>query len=162
MSVWHFLTRDEPLTLLAGVYLTRRVAGSIRKLYKRFRNDKNTLSLDNFKQMLAALKITLYGDTLTEDEIESIFKEIDSNDDGEIDFEEFKHWYLKSNFKLEEDIKGLFQSYKDDIPIEEIGQVLNIIEQRKLNQNEIKTAQQELLSFSTNQKTVNAAQFLQW
>merc|ERR1712087_883119 len=65
------------------------------------------------KAELQAVLQKLGGD-MSEEEVAKCYAELDGNDDGRIDFEEFSLWYLKSENRIETDVQALFNKFDHD------------------------------------------------
>ncbi|KAG0646486.1 Calmodulin [Hyphodiscus hymeniophilus] len=63
----------------------------MKSAFKVFDHDgSGTISLDELRRVM-----TSFGELLSEDELDSMIKEVDKNGDGSIDYEEFVQFMLK-------------------------------------------------------------------
>ena len=52
------------------------------------------------------------GETISHDDAVNVFKEIDTDGNGLISFEEFQSWYLKSAAVMRQDVRRLFKKFR--------------------------------------------------
>jgi len=110
VSLFKMMTADAKLSDIAGIHMVARIKGDVRATFRQVDTDQSGY-ID--KDELAAVLQKL-GGVVNDEEIDKCYKELDENDDGQIDFEEFSKWYLKSENRIEADVQQLFNKFDHD------------------------------------------------
>merc|ERR1712087_680910 len=117
------------------------------------------------KAELQAVLQKLGGD-MSEEEVAKCYAELDGNDDGRIDFEEFSRWYLKSENRIETDVQALFNKFDHDnnghIEIDELENLVAACQggPEKPTAEEVEKARKILDSNDDGQ--ISKAEFMAW
>merc|ERR1712113_53772 len=104
------MTADANIAEIAGIHMVARIKDDVRATFRQVDTDQSGF-ID--KEELAAVLQKL-GGAVNDEEVDKCYNELDENDDGKIDFEEFSKWYLKSENRIESDIQQLFNKFDHD------------------------------------------------
>ena len=90
--------------------MVARIKGDVKATFRQVDTDQSGY-ID--KEELRAVLQKLGGE-VTEEEVDKCYGQLDENDDGKIDFDEFSKWYLKSENRIESDVVALFNKFDRD------------------------------------------------
>ena len=100
------------------------IIGDVKETFSRVDTDGSGF-ID--KEELAAVLQKL-GGKVTDEEVDKCYTELDTNSDGQIDYAEFKDWYLRSENRIEADVMQIFNRYdRDDNGKIEIDELKNLM-----------------------------------
>mmetsp|Transcript_9459 Transcript_9459/g.19219 ORF Transcript_9459/g.19219 Transcript_9459/m.19219 type:complete len:644 (-) Transcript_9459:95-2026(-) len=103
--------KSDTLANTAGTSVVTQIAGNVEETFKKIdTNNSGTIEIGELGDLLSEVA----GDKVSPDEISIVMKEIDEDNSGEISFPEFTAWYLKSEKRLEKDIKDAFHHFDVD------------------------------------------------
>jgi len=162
VSLFKMMTADANISEIAGIHMVARIRGDVKATFRQVDTD-NSGFID--KAELRAVLQKLGGD-VSEEEVEKCYAELDENDDGQIDFEEFSRWYLKSENRIESDVESLFNKFDHDnnghIEIDELENLVAACQggPEKPTAEEVEKARKILDSNDDGQ--ISKAEFMAW
>ena len=118
-GILQLLTSKGSITDTAGVHIVSRIKGDVDTTFDELDKDKSGY-ID--KGELAALLKGLGTDSSTIDDpklLDKVYTELDINHDMKIDKHEFMIWYTKSETRIENDMKGIF----DELDLNKSGTI---------------------------------------
>ena len=84
-----------------------RMKGDVKATFKQVDADQSGfIDKDELRNVLQKL-----GGNVTEDEVDACYAELDENEDGKIDYNEFSGWYMRSETKIKKDVTALFKRF---------------------------------------------------
>ena len=104
--------------------MVARIKGDVRATFRQVDADQSGyIDKEELRAVLQKL-----GGQVNDEEVDKCYKELDENDDGKIDFEEFSKWYLKSENRIESDVQQLFNRFdRDGNGFIEIDELENLV-----------------------------------
>ncbi|MCP5019026.1 MAG: EF-hand domain-containing protein, partial [Ketobacter sp.] len=100
-SLYDFLTKDSSVKDLMGIHIVSRMKGEAKDTFDSLDIDGNGyIDREELKAVLYKL-----GEIVTDSDVTLCFDEIDSDQNGQITFQEFEHWYLASKLRMTTDVK---------------------------------------------------------
>ena len=121
--------------------------GDVKATFNSIAGDSKKMSKSQLGRLLRCMGVV---DDVSEDQVEQAFEKLDKDNDGSIDWQEFKAWYESSEAKIWADCDTVFKEIDKDgdgkITRDELVFLLNAILEREPNTNEIEEAWLELLS----------------
>merc|ERR1719361_705397 len=164
VSLFKMMTADADISEIAGAHMVTAIKGDVKATFYEVDTDGNgTIGRDELKAVLQKL-----GGKVTEEEVDKCYQELDENDDGQIDFEEFKHWYLRSENRIEADVLQIFNRYDRDyngyIEIDELASLMTAC-QGDANADPPSTAEVEnarKMLDTDNDGQISKEEFMSW
>eukprot|EP01084_Bolivina_argentea_P226759 382995_1 len=110
VSLFKMMTADADIAEIAGIHMVARIKGDVRATFRQVDTDQSGyIDKNELKTVLQKL-----SGEVTEEEVDNCYKQLDENNDGQIDFDEFSRWYLKSENRIETDVQQLFNKFDHD------------------------------------------------
>lgn len=107
VSLFDILVADAKIADIAGIHMVARIKGDVKATFRQVDVDGNdVIDREEFRNVINRL-----GKEVSDEELDRCFKELDENDDGTIDFEEFSKWYLRSEARMDTDIRQIFERF---------------------------------------------------
>jgi len=136
------------------------IAGDVRETFDRLdTNGDQKLDLKELAELLEGIDFPF-----DEDEVKKLMKELDTDKDGTVDFEEFATWYIGSEERIKRDISSLFDKYDSDsngtLEKHEVTELL--AETKKMTKEEIEETVNELFKENDDEEGVSREQFFLW
>lgn len=105
--------------------MVARIKGDVRATFRQVDTDQSGfIDKEELRSVLQKL-----GGEVNDEEVDKCYAELDENDDGKIDFDEFSKWYLKSENRIESDVQQLFNKFDHDgNGYIEIDELKNLVE----------------------------------
>jgi K+-dependent Na+/Ca+ exchanger-like protein len=125
-----FSTHNNGLSFFdnAGVGVVYRLKGNVKEIFEDLDSDKSGV-LE--KSEVARLLKVLFSDSaleITDSQVEELMVELDVDQNGVVDFNEFSNWYLKSEQRLKHEEQEVFQDldkeHSGTIPVADIFHML--------------------------------------
>ena len=146
-GVLHLMVSEKSLLETAGIHLVTKVAGDVKETFHSIAGETKKMSRQQLSRLLKCMGVV---DTITEDQVNQAFEKLDKDNDGSIDWIEFKDWYASSEAKIWADCDTVFKEIDQNgdgtISRDELVYLLNSILEREPSPNEIEDAWLELLS----------------
>jgi len=173
MGIVHYLSQPGDAKDSAGVGIVTQIRGDVHEVFRELDKDNDGhIDVAELHEMFRLL-----GCKMTDEQVEESMKELDTNGDNQMSSREFSAWYLKSEQRVESEIKNVFDSMdvnkNGTIEISEVGLLFS-----KLNYHappeELRNAVKEIQACvadaalcdegcgGQNPETVNYCQFKEW
>lgn len=158
-GVVSLLTKPESWKYRAGAGLVAHIKGDVNEVFAQVDKDNSdTISKEELVIVLKDLNITM-----TEEEFEELYKELDEDENGQIDKKEFEIWYLHSQERMMKDIEKIFTDLdknKDGkLNREEIKELLNTVSNP--TDEEVSGAIEEMYE-TGNHDEITYEEFVNW
>lgn len=156
---FHLISQDAPLLDTAGVSVVFKIKGDVKEVFEQLDVDKSgTLEANEIKSLLKMLT----EEEVTDEVVDSVMKELDIDNNGLIDFSEFTVWYVKSEQRLQNEEKSIFQS----LDTEHDGYIKSSCLAHLLNRLRVKYTPEQLEEamkhFEANKDKISWAEFSDW
>ena len=156
---FHLISQDAPLTETAGVSVVFKIKGDVREVFDQLDADKSgTLEANEIKTLLEMLTDT----EVTDEVVADVMNELDIDKNGVVDFSEFTLWYVKSEKRLQQEEKKIFQTLDPEmeghVSISNLGHLLTRL-QVKYTQEQLDDATKH---FETGKDKISYEEFSDW
>jgi K+-dependent Na+/Ca+ exchanger-like protein len=156
---FHLISQDAPLLETAGVSVVFKIKGDVKEVFDQLDADKSgTLEANEIKTLLEMLTDTEVTDEIVAD----VMNELDIDKNGLIDFAEFTVWYVKSEQRLQQEEKHIFQSLDSDmegfVKIANLGHLLTRL-QVKFTKEQLDDATKH---FEASKDKISWEEFSDW
>mmetsp|Transcript_49599 Transcript_49599/g.44410 ORF Transcript_49599/g.44410 Transcript_49599/m.44410 type:complete len:660 (-) Transcript_49599:26-2005(-) len=162
VSLFKMMTADADISQIAGIHMVAAIKGGVRATFRQVDTDQSGfIDKEELRSVLQKL-----GGEVTDEEVDKCYKELDENDDGKIDFDEFSRWYLKSENRIESDVQQLFNKFDhDNNGYIEIDELENLVvacqgENTEPDPNEVENARKIL--DENNDGKISKDEFMNW
>jgi len=135
------LTQDRSIFDTAAVHCVKVIDGDVRAVFDKLDTDgSGTIDAIELKKLL----IDLYNGNpevkVTDEYVNEIMKELDIDRNGVVDFSEFTVWYVKSEERLKNEEKHIF----DELDVDKTGSIPLSMLGTLLSKLDVKYSQQSL------------------
>jgi len=141
------MVSEKSLMETAGIHLVTRVEGDVKATFRSVAGDSETVTKKEMKRLLKSMGLEA---DVSDKSVDACWTELDKNNDGSLDWAEFKEWYSTSEAKIWTDCETVFKAIDKDgdgkISRDELVDLLNQILGRDPEPEEIDSAWLELLS----------------
>lgn len=156
---FHLMTQEAPLLETAGVSVVFKIKGDVREVFDQLDVDKSgTLEANEIKTLLEMLT----SSEVTDEVVQEVMSELDIDKNGLIDFSEFTVWYVKSEQRLQQEEKKIFQSLDPEMEgcvlIKNLGHLLTRL-QVKYTQEQLDEAMKH---FDSGKEKISYQEFSDW
>lgn len=156
---FHLISQDAPLLETAGVSVVFKIKGDVKEVFDQLDADKSgTLEANEIKTLLKMLTDTEVTDEIVAD----VMSQLDIDNNGLIDFAEFTVWYVKSEQRLQQEEKQIFQSL--DPEMDGYVQISNL--DHLLTRLQVKYTQEQLddakKHFESGKEKISWEEFSDW
>jgi K+-dependent Na+/Ca+ exchanger-like protein len=110
-GVLHLMVSEKSLLETAGIHLVTKVQGDVRATFASVAGENKTMSKGGLRRLLQCMGV---GSEVTDDQVTQAFEKLDKDQDGSIDWAEFKQWYSSSEAKIWADCDSVFQDIDRD------------------------------------------------
>jgi K+-dependent Na+/Ca+ exchanger-like protein len=146
-GVLHLMVSEKSLLETAGIHLVTKVQGDVRATFLSIAGEKNKISKVELRRLLQCMGVDA---EVTDEQVSQAFEKLDKDQDGSIDWAEFKEWYSSSEAKIWADCDTVFKEIDRDgngsICRDELVYLLDTILGREPGPAEVDEAWLELLS----------------
>ena len=156
---FHLISQDAPLLETAGVSVVFKIKGDVKEVFDQLDEDKSgTLEANEIKTLLKMLTDT----EVTDEVVADVMSQLDIDNNGLIDFAEFTVWYVKSEQRLQQEEKVIFQSLDPEldgfVQISNLGHLLTRL-QVKYTQSQLDEATKH---FESGKEKISWEEFSDW
>lgn len=156
---FHLISQDAPLLETAGVSVVFKIKGDVREVFDQLDEDKSgTLEVNEIKTLLKMLTDT----EVTDEVVADVMSQLDIDNNGVVDFAEFTVWYVKSEQRLQQEEKHIFESLDPEmdgyVQISNLGHLLKRL-QVKFTQEQLDDATKH---FEGGKEKISWAEFSDW
>lgn len=155
-GVLHLMVSEKSLLETAGIHLVTKVQGDVKATFNSVAGQNQKITKAELKKLLQCMGLEA---DVSEKEVNNAFGKLDNNNDGSLDWAEFKQWYSSSEAKIWADCDTVFKEIDQDgdgkISRNELVYLLNQILGREPNPEEVDEAWLELLSKATEEELAN-------
>lgn len=156
---FHLLSQDAPLLETAGVSVVFKIKGDVKEVFDQLDADKSgTLEANEIKTLLKMLTDT----EVTDEVVADVMTQLDIDNNGLIDFAEFTVWYVKSEQRLQQEEKAIFQSLDPEMDgfvlVSDLGHLLTRL-QVKYTHAQLAEATKH---FEAAKEKISWAEFSDW
>jgi len=105
----HFMVKDKSMSSRAAIHVIDEILGNVRETFDKIDKDHNdSISKDELAQLL---KEVSGGIESTPEEVDKMMVEIDTDHDGNIEFDEFQAFYMSSRKRYEHEFLKLLSNH---------------------------------------------------
>lgn len=106
-GILHLLIGEKGMFDTIPYSVITGIRGDVEKTFAAFdKNGDGSIQAEELRTMFARI-----GCPCDEEDFQKIFRELDVDENGDIDFEEFSRWYVASEQRVEKEMKDLFNQY---------------------------------------------------
>jgi len=152
----HFMVKDNSMANVAAIHMIDEILGNVRETFDKIDTDhNNSISTDELAQLL---KEVGGGVECKPDEVEAMMKEMDEDNDGTIEFDEFQAFYMSSRKRYEHEFLRLLADHgiKDTVDKTQLTEVFTRLEEEVGLEFDIVRVQEELGITEDNTITAKA------
>ncbi len=88
-GVLHLMVSEKSLLETAGIHLVTKVQGDVKATFKSVAGESGTITKTELRRLLGCMGLTT---EITDKEVNVAFSKLDKNNDGSLDWPEFKEW----------------------------------------------------------------------
>jgi len=112
-GIVQLMLSNKPMLETAGIYAVSKIQGNAFETFTQIDADQSGyIDSEELKELLC--KLTENSETITEQKVDELMKLLDTSGDGKIDFNEFSAWYLRSETRIQAELKDAFNKADDD------------------------------------------------
>ena len=165
-GILQLMTSKLPITETAGIAFVSQIKGDVDAVFKQIdTNDNGEIDLAELKTCLRALGTP--EEELTDENVESIMKDIDKSNNGHANKSDFTVWYTRAETRLKNKTREIFEKYavasgdgnKNTIGKDQVYKFMSDLGHH--DTPGVEKAMQELLD-SIESPTMTLEQFNQW
>ena len=88
-GVLHLMVSEKSLLETAGIHLVTKVQGDVKATFKSVAGENETITKTDLRRLLGCMGLST---EVTDKEVTAAFTKLDKNNDGSLDWPEFKEW----------------------------------------------------------------------
>lgn len=143
-GILHLLIGEKSLFDTVPYKVITSIRGDLEDTFKMFdKNGDGSIQKHELQEMFQQL-----GCDLQAEELNALYKRLDTNDDGTIEFDEFAKWYTSSEHRIDMEMKQLFKKYdyNNDETIEVSALQQLLLDCKLENEETLAAAEQAILT----------------
>jgi len=159
------LTQNASVFDTAGVHVVYKIKGDVRTVFDKLDTDKSgNLDAHEIKSLLLQLCDSNL-DSITDEHVAEVMKELDIDQNGVVDFSEFTLWYVKSEERLKNEERKMFDEFDlnktGHIPVSSLSKLLTRMQVHH-HPSELEDAIQKFKGKDDNKGLVSWEEFSEW